>query len=261
MEEDYVTTLEELKRMRNLTSLGDEFGKILPRKNSVLVIAAHPDDEVLGCGGVISRHIDNGDLVKIAIFSMGLTSRYNDNDEVEPYKTEKLHMVQCIKEAHRRLGVTTSPVMFFHPDQQFDTTALLVFIREIEGLIVKLLPNIIYTHFMGDLNQDHRIISQATITACRPKPENSVDTLLFYEVPSSTEWTTPSTFNPNYFVDISGQCFNNKIKALEAYDLEIRDFPHPRSSINVANLAAVRGSSVGFCYAEAFMVGRQLVWG
>lgn len=242
--------------------------KYVRDKNEVLVIAAHPDDEVLGCGGTIARHIVAGDDVHIAIFSLGMFSRITTEtlgEVIIPYQEEfeelRLNMMKSIKEAHQELGVKNVAEQDFYPDQQFDTVPILTLTKEIEILLKRFLPNIVYTHFLEDVNEDHRVIARATITACRPKIESLVHRLLFYEVPSSTEWMTSSTFSPNYFVDIYGPYLEKKLKALEKYSAEMRDFPHPRSVEYIESLAKIRGAAAGLLRAESFMLGREIVWG
>ncbi len=146
------------------------------------------------------------------------------------------------------------------PDNQLDTIALLDVVQEVEKIISKYKPDTIFTHHAGDLNIDHRLTHEAVITACRPQADNTVKTLLFYEIPSSTEWQAPYTshvFIPNWFIDISDE-LTLKIKALEEYHNELRKWPHPRSIEGVEYLARWRGATICVEAAEAFMLGRKL---
>ena len=147
------------------------------------------------------------------------------------------------------------------PDNKLDTLPLLEIIQKIESIILKIKPEIIYTHHHGDLNIDHRLTHNAVLTVCRPVPGCCVKRILCFETPSATEWQSPvfnQPFTPNWFEDVS-QTFDVKLKALEAYESEMRNWPHSRSIESVQNLARWRGASVGVEAAEAFMLIRQIV--
>ena len=146
------------------------------------------------------------------------------------------------------------------PDNQMDSVVLLDIVKVIESTISKYKPEMIFTHHSGDLNVDHRVVNKAVVTACRPLANNSVKTVLFYEIPSSTEWQIPSAypvFTPNWFVDISVELVC-KIEALQAYRDELRSWPHPRSVKGVEYLAHWRGATISVDAAEAFVLGRML---
>lgn len=223
-----------------------------------LFIAAHPDDEVLGCGGTIVKHVQNGDEVHVVILAEGVTSR----DKVRERESRAGELSQLAQEAHearRILGVQSVELHDF-PDNRMDSVDLLDVVKVVETAIDRYKPDMVYTHHAGDVNIDHRIVHQAVVTACRPLPGQCVKTLLFFEVPSSTEWQTPGfapAFSPNYFVDIS-DCLNKKLQALEAYGNEMRPWPHPRSLTAVEHLARWRGATVGMEAAEGFVLGRKL---
>ncbi|MCP3924031.1 MAG: GNAT family N-acetyltransferase [Desulfobacterales bacterium] len=226
----------------------------------VLVVAAHPDDEILGCGGTIARHIEDGYEVHVAIMAEGVTSRDVTRD-TEMRGSDLAFLSDCANHAHKILG-STSLVLHNFPDNRMDSVDLLDIIKVIEGLINQIKPEIVYTHCDCDLNIDHRITHQAVATACRPAPGRSIKKLISFEVPSSTEWQSPVTSNnfiPNYFIDIS-RTINQKLLSLEAYRSEMRDWPHPRSYKAVENLARYRGSTVGFEAAESFMLIRELIF-
>lgn len=220
---------------------------------NILIIAAHPDDETLGCGGTISHLVSAGSTVNVAILSDGVSSR-GDN-----YADEMAARRSAAKKACGILGVKD---IFFgeFPDNRMDVVALLDVVKIVESLIEQYRPDTVITHHAGDLNIDHRITHQAVVTACRPQIGHPVRTLLFFEVPSSTEWQTPGsgpTFEPNWFHDIS-TTLDRKLQALDVYKVEMRNWPHPRSSKGVECLARWRGAIVGVNAAEAFMLGRCL---
>lgn len=224
---------------------------------NVLVIAAHPDDEILGCGGTIARHVNNGDNVSVVIMAQGITSR-NEGDTSEQEKAINA-LTETAKKANACLGVTELCFLGL-PDNQMDTVSRLNITQHVERLIETYRPECVYTHHSGDVNVDHRRVHEAVVTACRPQPDRSVKRLLFFEVPSSTEWQPPGSapaFNPNWFNDIS-TTLPTKLKALEVYECEMREWPHSRSVKALAHLAHWRGATVGVDAAEAFMLGRQI---
>lgn len=219
----------------------------------ILVIAAHPDDEVLGCGGAISKHTSNGDSVDILFVSDGVNARNSNN----PYEVEKRK--KAALSAASILG-TNQPIFFDYPDNQLDTVPLLHVIQKIESVISELQPDTIYTHHSGDLNIDHEIVNRAVMTASRSYPGQSVKNIFVFEVVSSTECqglNSNKVFIPNHYVDID-QFLEKKMLAINAYSMEMRDFPHPRSVKAIKSLAAWRGASVGIQNAECFQVIRQI---
>lgn len=223
---------------------------------SILIFAAHPDDEVLGCGGTIAKLTSEGAIINVAFLADGIFSRIGDSALQQKELSARRNAAQ---KACNILGVNS---VFFgeFPDNRMDTIALLDIIKTIETLIDKYKPDTVFTHHAGDLNIDHRRTHEAVFTACRPQPGNLVNKLLSFEVSSSTEWqlagNTP-VFSPNWFVDISST-LDRKLSALDAYLVELRDWPHPRSLQAVEYLARWRGATVGVEAAEAFMLGRQL---
>ncbi|NER34633.1 MAG: PIG-L family deacetylase [Oscillatoria sp. SIO1A7] len=226
---------------------------------NVLVVAAHPDDEVLGCGGTIAKHSQQGDSVHVVILAEGVTSRDAQRNP-EERKSELSALAKMANQAREILGATSLSLHNF-PDNRMDSCDLLDIIKIIEKAINQHNPDIIYTHHPGDVNIDHRRIHEAVVTACRPLPGSQVKTLLFFEVASSTEWQTPNSapaFTPNWFVDIS-DTLTLKLKALETYQSEIRPWPHPRSLTALEYLAKWRGSMIGVEAAEAFVLGRNII--
>ncbi len=223
--------------------------------NQILVVAAHPDDEVLGCGGMILRHVSLGDSVDIAILGEGQTAR------TIPKRKKKRSLLSLHHDARRVsrfLGVHKLHLVNL-PDNRFDSVDFLTIVKQVELIKNQIHPDIVYTHHYGDLNIDHRITCQAVVTAFRPQPEEKRTHLFSFETVSSTEWNIPTTdavFKPNYFVPLSEMEIKAKIQAFGFYRTEIRDYPHPRSSAALINLAAWRGNSIGKAFAEAFEVLR-----
>ncbi len=225
----------------------------------ILVVAAHPDDEALGCGGTIAKHAREGDHVEILIVAEGITSR---SDQRNPTKDKSAlsELAAKAKEAGKVLGAKNVNLLGFS-DNRLDSMDLLDLIKPIEEKITSFNPEIIYTHHRSDLNIDHRLVHDAVVTASRPLPGFSERSILYFEVPSATGWQASDgngVFFPNWFVDISTD-LQQKMKALEIYKSEMRDWPHIRSKEAVEHLAKWRGASVGVEAAEAFVLGRHLV--
>ncbi|CAD5257040.1 MULTISPECIES: PIG-L deacetylase family protein [Halomonadaceae] len=218
----------------------------------VLVVAAHTDDEALGCGGTIARHVAEGDSVHAVFLADGVTSRpkASTNDIEERY--------EAAAKAQKVLGIRRTYMLGF-PDQRTDSVPFLEVVQALEKVIQEIRPEVIYTHHYGDLNVDHRIAHQAVMTVCRPVPGSSFREIYAFEVLSSTEWNSPGSlsFVPNVFVDISAH-LETKIKALEAYGLEMREEPHSRSIINAKRQSEYRGASVGVRAAEGLMLIRRV---
>lgn len=218
-------------------------------KKRILVVAAHPDDEVLGCGGTIAKYSKEGSKIYTLILGEGITSR----DEAR-IREEREGIIKTLKaDARKANSIIGVEDIFIHdlPDNRFDTVALLDCVKIIEKIKDKVRPEVIYTHHGGDLNIDHRITYNAVLTACRPTKDEMVKEIYSFEVPSSTEWTYPCTFNPNIFIDIS-ETIDKKVEALKIYKTELRDFPHPRSEEAVRAIATRWGSISGLRAAEAF---------
>lgn len=217
----------------------------------VLVVAAHTDDEALGCAGTIAKHISQGDQVHLLFMTDGVGSRNTEGEEA----SERLTAAQL---AARILKVNSFTNLNF-PDNRMDSVPLLDIVQKIESKILELKPEVIYTHHIGDLNVDHQVTHKAVMTACRPQPGFCVKEIYAFEVLSSTEWQAPGImqFSPNFFVDISNY-IHLKEQVLEAYSEEMRELPHSRSIKNSISYSGVRGNSVGFNYAEAFMLLRRL---
>lgn len=218
----------------------------------ILIVAAHPDDEALGCGGTIARHVDEGDTVHVVFMADGVRSRPDAAaDDLE-------NRMAAAKSAHEILGLKRVNYLGL-PDNRMDSLPLLDVVQLLEAVIRTIAPEVIYTHHQGDLNIDHCITHQAVMTVCRPLPGSSVKEIYSFEVLSSTEWATPQQepFIPNMFVDISDY-LDIKLKALEAYRLEMRPAPHTRSIEHAEHLARHRGNSMGIAAAEGFAVVRMI---
>lgn len=225
-------------------------------KMNVLVVAAHPDDEVLGCGGTMARLADEGHDVHVLIVAEGVTSRAPLRER-EVKVPELSELARCAETANAILGSASVKVCDF-PDNRMDSVDLLDVVKLVEGEITRHRPQMLFTHHGGDVNVDHRVVHDAVVAACRPQPGHPVRQLLFFEVASSTEWRPPGFvggFLPNCSYDIE-RYLSRKLDALRAYSTEIRPFPHPRSVEAVEHLARWRGATVGCHAAEAFMIGR-----
>ena len=223
---------------------------------TVLVCVAHPDDEVLGCGGTMARHVDRGDTVHVIFVADGVGSRKGSDAERE---RDLLERHQAARDAARIIGCEV-PHCLDYPDQHLDTISLLDITQSIEALLAGIRPDVVYTHHGDDLNADHRLVCEATMTAVRPMPGHTVRAVYGFETLSSTEWAFHSrgnAFRPNRFIDIEAT-LGRKLAALRAYKTEMRDFPHARSFETVEALARLRGSIVGLAAAEAFMVLREV---
>ena len=226
---------------------------------NVLVVAAHPDDEVLGCGGTIARLSQAGVNVDVLLIADGEKSRLSENklSEMNSLILDRQHAAE---HARSILGCRSVECLDF-PDNALDTVAMLDVVKAVENRVEKFRPKLVFTHHPSDVNIDHRIVHEAVTVACRQIPDFSVEELLFFEVLSSTEWRPVgkgANFQPNYFVDISST-IEVKKSALLAYESEMRDFPHPRSLLASEALATWRGATVGAIAAEAFVLGRRVI--
>ena len=224
-----------------------------------LIIAAHPDDEVLGCGGSMAKWSKDGSEVHVLIMSKGVTSRYKKGDKSRRRK-DFSELAISTKKAGEIIG-SSSIELLDYPDNRMDSVDLLDVVKSIENKIKKIKPECVVTHHCGDLNIDHQIINQAVLTACRPQPGQLIKSILSFEVPSATDWQSSSHsnfFRPNWFEDIT-DTLKIKIKALEAYKSEMRKWPHARSIKALDHLAKWRGASVGYDAAEAFVLIRKLL--
>jgi LmbE family N-acetylglucosaminyl deacetylase len=217
---------------------------------NILVVAAHPDDEAFGCGGTLAKHIDQGDSVSILTLTDGVSSR----DETE--KIDQAIRNESFIKSCDCLGIKKFR-SYSYPDNKMDSVPILDITKTIENYIKEVQPDLVYTHFYNDLNIDHRVTSNAVLTACRPQPGFSVKEIRMFEVVSSSDWNSGDKFNPNLLVDIKDY-YSKKLASLRCYESELRPWPHQRSYEAIESIAKVRGSLVGFEMAEAFMVYRRL---
>jgi LmbE family N-acetylglucosaminyl deacetylase len=223
---------------------------------SALVLAAHPDDEVLGCGGTAAGLSESGDLW-IGILGEGIAARYTCSEEAP--KSDLHRLKEEARSSGKILGA--KEVVFASlPDNRFDTVAMLDIVKIVEGWVKDFEPDVVYTHHDGDLNVDHSATFRAVLTATRPMIGETVREVYAFEVASSTEWAFQSIgqpFRPNTFVDITAT-IDRKIEALEAYAQEVREFPHPRSAVALRATANRWGAAVGVEAAEAFELIRAV---
>lgn len=218
--------------------------------NNVAAIFAHPDDEVLACGGTLAKHKLNHDKVDVCFLSTGLMARKKNTINLKQHKLQA-------KRANNILKVD-SLKFFDFPDNALDSILFLKIVKNIEDFIMKKRINIIYTHHVGDLNIDHEIVHKAVLTATRPTERNYVKKIYACEVNSSTEWNFHSkkSFSPTIFNNIDST-IKRKLNAMKEYKSELKKFPHPRSLEGIEYLAKYRGMQSGFNNAEAFTLVRE----
>jgi N-acetylglucosamine malate deacetylase 1 len=219
---------------------------------NVLVVAAHPDDELLGVGATVARHAVAGDVVTAVVVSEGASARYEDGAEnVLRASGQAAAKILGVKEI-RFLGMR---------DQHLDAGPILSVIQPIERVVDELRPDIVYTHHWGDLNRDHRVVSEAVMVACRPVGDHYPRKVLLFETPSATEWSPPdpaAQFVPNHFVDVTNT-IERKLDAMSCYQTEVRRHPHPRALESLRARAQYWGQIVHTAYAEPFVVAREVV--
>lgn len=217
---------------------------------NILVVAAHPDDELLGLGGTVRRLVNEGAVVRAVILAEGLTSRADKRSEADLSELSDLQ-----EDARKAADIVGYESIEFCglPDNRMDGMELLDIIKIVSGFIDKYKPDMIFTHHHGDLNIDHRRTCEAVLTACRPVGTYSVKKILGFETPSSTEWnyTYEEPFKPNVFYDVT-DTVQAKIDGMKCYRTESTTYPHPRSSEGLLSLAKYRGTNVGVEMAEAF---------
>jgi len=226
----------------------------------IMIVVAHPDDELLGLGATMHKLIrEEGIITRVVILGEGITSRADARD-VEHWKSELKKHKQNIELARAAIGYNEVKAYDF-PDNRFDTVPLLDIIKVVEKEKKEFDPEVIFTHHGGDLNIDHRRTFEAVITACRPMEKEPVKAIFTFETPSGTEWrasTDPHAFIPNYFISVSERDVEAKVAGMESYDYEKRQYPHPRSAQALRILAQRNGIIVGKLYAEAFHLVRTI---
>lgn len=221
----------------------------------ILIIAAHPDDEVLGCGGTAARLVKEGNEAYTLILGEGITSR-DDSRQREKREQDIILLKKQVHEANGVIGIKEVFTLDF-PDNRFDSVPLLDIVKVIETIKNKLKPDIVFTHYEQDLNVDHRVTYQAVLTAMRPTGGESVKEIYSFEVLSSTEWNYPLRFSPDVFFDIS-ETIDMKVSAMEKYQSELREYPHPRSLKGIRLNAEQWGMKTGLQYAEAYKLVRLI---
>lgn len=215
-------------------------------KRNVLVVAAHPDDEVLGCGGTICRHVRAGDDVRVFLFTGG-------RDKIES-ATRK-----AFNDAIRKLGARAS-IACSYPDQNLMNERFTDLVGSLDDTLERIWtwwPDIVYTHFGDDLNSDHRVVSEVVKVLFRPSTDRFVGAIYQFEIPSSTEWGR-EPFKPDYFVELDEDHLATKMEALQCYSFEMRASPYPRSLEIVKLRMRTRGSEIATRTAEAFQTYRGL---
>lgn len=225
---------------------------------NILIVAAHPDDEILGVGGTIAKHIEDGDTVYALILGEGWTSRFEKREDAEAEMLERLH--ENTMKAAAVLGIRDVYFENF-ADNRFDSSVLLDIVKAVERRIKELAPTVVYTHHRGDLNVDHQITYRAVLTATRPMADQPVKEIYTFETVSSTEWNftyRDEQFAPNVFVKLTDGQFEKKLAAMREYETELCEYPHPRSLAMLRAVASRWGGVVGAHYVEAFETVRVI---
>lgn len=218
------------------------------KKSNILVIAAHPDDEILGCGGSIIK-LKKKCNINVLFMTDGVSARKKNHEKI-------IERRNSCERLFKKLGIK-KPIFFDFPDNQMDRVPLLEIVKKIEKIVKEIKPQTIFTHYSECLNIDHQITCKAVLTACRPIKNTTVKKILSFEVLSSTEWSKFKNkgFEPNYFINITKE-IKNKISSMKYYKMELRKYPHSRSIKAIEALARFRGVSCGVEYAEGFYLNR-----
>lgn len=230
------------------------------RNKKIMIVVAHPDDELLGLGATLNKLIEEYDVkTHVVILGEGITSR-SDKRDVKIWEKQLAIHRNNIKNAQKSIGYHSTSIYDF-PDNRFDSIALLDIIKLIEKEKESFQPEVIFTHHGGDVNIDHQKTFEAVITVCRPMQNEKVKTIITFETPSGTEWrspTDPRHFLPNLFFSVSQKNIDAKIKGMESYEFERRKYPHPRSPEALKIQAQRWGVMVGTNFAEAFCLVRSI---
>lgn len=230
------------------------------RNSKIMIVVAHPDDELIGLGGTMNKLIQEFDAnVHVIILGEGITSRSVTRDRSSWQKELKIHK-RNIEEAQKAIGFQSVSTYDF-PDNRFDSIPLLDIIKVIEDEKKRFNPETIFTHHGGDLNIDHRKTFEAVITACRPVSNEFVKNIITFETFSGTEWrpnSDPHHFLPNFYVEINEENLIAKINGMQAYEFESRSYPHPRSPEAFRIAAQRTGIIIGKQLAEAFQIIRSI---
>lgn len=230
------------------------------RNKRIMIVVAHPDDELLGLGATFHKLINEYNVqTHVVILGEGITSRA-DNRDVKAWESELSIHRENIKKAQLAIGYHSTSIYDF-PDNRFDSVALLNIVKTVEKEKTQFNPDVIFTHHGGDVNIDHQRTFESIITCCRPMKDEKVKTIITFETPSGTEWrspTDPKHFLPNLFFSVSEKDVDAKIKGMESYEFERREYPHPRSPEALKIQAQRWGVVVGANFAEAFCLIRSI---
>ena len=226
------------------------------KKDSILIISAHPDDEVIGCGGTILKAIDLGAKVSVLFLGEGVSTRYPNNENSKACKSAIKLRENSAKKSLKILGVKNFKFNYFLCTR-FDSYPIIEFVRKIEQMIKIIKPNIVFTHNLSEVNIDHVITNKATEIACRPLSKSSVKSIFTYEAVCSSNFKFKKDFSPNTYVDIKKYIKKKKL-ALSSYKNEIRKFPFPRSLLGIETQSRYRGMQSGLEFAEAFELVRSI---
>jgi LmbE family N-acetylglucosaminyl deacetylase len=225
-------------------------------KRNILIIAAHPDDDILGCGGLIAKYRKSVNF-KVIFIAEGSSCRYKNLSANKDQIDQTIKKRNCYaKNALKLLGVKNFS-FYDLPCGRLDSLPIIEINKIIENEINLFKPEILFTHSESDNNNDHRIIFRSSLMAARPGVVKNLKTILSYEVLSSTEWNFSESFEPNHFELLNLNQINLKWKALKCYESETGVYPHPRSEEGIHALARYRGIQAGFKYAEAFKIIRN----
>lgn len=220
----------------------------------ILIIAAHPDDEIIGCGGILNKFANQNKNIRIVFMSEGVTSRFSKEDlgNKELIKEKIAFREKCALNAIKKLGIESKEI-FFNKRKccQLDQYPKLELTKEIESHIRNFDPTCLITHFENDTNIDHRICYEVTLPAIRPKNKTNLKIVLSFEILSSSEWNYPYQFNPNFFFDITNE-IEKKLECCSEYIDEIKAKDDARSLESLRALAFLRGNQAGYKYAEGF---------
>jgi LmbE family N-acetylglucosaminyl deacetylase len=216
------------------------------KQGGILAIAAHPDDEVLGCGGVLALHARQGEPVTIVIACEGESLRYGPGG---------VGQAEHVVRAAAKLGCPPPRLLGF-PDQALDTLRLTDLIAPLEKIVREVRPRLVYSQYGGDVNRDHHLLFQAVLVATRPT-ETCIEAVYAFDTASSTEWAYPRTFVPDTWVDVAAT-LEAKLAAMACYESELRPYPHPRSLQALEHRARALGNQVCLEAAEVFMTVRRV---
>ena len=223
------------------------------KNDRMLIIAAHPDDEILGCGGLFAKY-SNQVETSVVFIAEGDSCRFETSKQTPSILKKINHREECARKALRLFNI--SDIEFNRlPCGRLDSINIIDINKIIEKKILSFKPTILLSHYSHDTNNDHRIVARSVQMSTRPVIGFDMN-LLSFEILSSTEWNLQNPFKPSFFVELSEDNLKNKIDAIKIYDGEIREFPHSRSAAGVKSLSQYRGMQVGVNYAEAFYVNR-----